>query len=395
MDISNSTKKEQSTFGIILWIVLISYFLILLNNSLVFASTVQIRRELGMNGVMLSWVSNAYALTFGGFLSLGARLGDIFGRRLALLSGLAIFGLASLLVALSPSAGILIAMRALQGIGGALLAPSTLALLMDTYEGQQRTRAITYYGATAGIGSSLGLIIGGIISSYSSWRLGFLLDADVALVLYAMSVKNVAAGKGQKDQAIDWWGTVTSVIGFSGLVYSINATAYRAGAIIVTIVSLAAFIMIESKTANPLMPLEIFKDNQRSSALVARFFMLGASMAYFFMMPQALQNVFGMSALQAAIAFLPLTVVQFIISLFVARLTFRFSNTAVLIAGAVIDAAGLAMGAVIGIEEGYLLGVALPMVFIGLGQGLIMSPLTVAGVAGTRGDIAGAASGAV
>ncbi|WP_201336087.1 MFS transporter, partial [Lactobacillus nasalidis] len=385
MDISNSTKKEQSTFGIILWIVLISYFLILLNNSLVFASTVQIRRELGMNGVMLSWVSNAYALTFGGFLSLGARLGDIFGRRLALLSGLAIFGLASLLVALSPSAGILIAMRALQGIGGALLAPSTLALLMDTYEGQQRTRAITYYGATAGIGSSLGLIIGGIISSYSSWRLGFLLDADVALVLYAMSVKNVAAGKGQKDQAIDWWGTVTSVIGFSGLVYSINATAYRAGAIIVTIVSLAAFIMIESKTANPLMPLEIFKDNQRSSALVARFFMLGASMAYFFMMPQALQNVFGMSALQAAIAFLPLTVVQFIISLFVARLTFRFSNTAVLIAGAVIDAAGLAMGAVIGIEEGYLLGVALPMVFIGLGQGLIMSPLTVAGVAGTRG----------
>lgn len=395
MDISKSNSRNTS-FGIILWIVLISYFLILLNNSLVFASTVQISKDLNMNSVMLSWVSNAYALTFGGFLSLSARLGDIFGRRKALLSGLAIFGIASLLVAFSPNQVILIAMRALQGIGGALLAPSTLALLMDTYDGQMRTQAITYYGATAGIGSSLGLIIGGIISSYSTWRLGFLLDAVVALILFIISFKSVHSEvDSDQTKKIDWFGTITSVIGFSGLVYSINATSYRTTAIIITIVFLALFVIIEGKTSYPLMPLEIFKDNQRASALIARFFMLGASMAYFFMMPQALQRVFGMTSLQAAIAFLPLTVVQFGISLLVSKLTERFSNTAVLIAGAVIDAAGLALGAIIGIQHGYIFGVALPMIFIGIGQGLIMSPLTVAGVANTRSDIAGAASGAV
>lgn len=170
---------------------------------------------------------------------------------------------------------------------------------------------------------------------------------------------------------------------------------YRGAAIIVTIVSLVSFVLIEARTTNPLMPLVIFKDNQRASALVSRFFMLGASMSYFFLMPQALQRVFGITPLLAAIAFLPLTVIQFGVSLLVARLTFRFSNAAVLIGGAVIDTFGLALGAIIGIQHCYWLGVALPMVFIGIGQGLIMSPLTVAGVADTSGDIAGAASGVV
>lgn len=158
----------------ILPIVLISYFLILLNNSLVFTSTVQISQELHMNSLMVSWVSNAYALTFGGFLAFSARLGDILDRRTVLLSGLVLFGIASLLVALSPDQTFLIAMRAVQGIGGALLAPATLALLMDNYTGKMLTRAIAYYGATAGIGASLGLIIGGLITSYSSWRNGFI-----------------------------------------------------------------------------------------------------------------------------------------------------------------------------------------------------------------------------
>lgn len=182
-------KKEK--FGIILPIVLVSYFLILLNNSLVFTSTVQISRDMHMDSIMIAWVSNAYALTFGGFLSLGARLGDILGRRKVLLAGLIIFSVASLLVGLSTSQAMLIGMRAFQGIGGALLAPATLALLMDYYKGKMLTRSIAYYGATAGIGSSLGLIIGGIIASYSSWRVGFFIDMIVSLILLAMSWKYV------------------------------------------------------------------------------------------------------------------------------------------------------------------------------------------------------------
>lgn len=388
--------ENKEKFGIILPIVLVSYFLILLNNSLIFTSTVQISRDMHMNSTMIAWVSNAYALTFGGLLALGARLGDIIGRRKVLLIGLAIFSIASLLVGLSISQGMLIGMRALQGLGGAFLAPATLALLMDYYQGKMLTKSIAYYGATAGIGTSLGLIIGGIIASYSSWRLGFLIDMIVSLILLVMSLKYVHPHNTlDQDSNIDWWGTVTSIIGFSGLIYSINGTAFKGLAIIITIVALISFVLIERKSSNPLMPLKIFKDNERSSALVSRFFMLGASMAYFFLMPQALQKVFGLTPLMAAVAFLPLTILQFVVSLYVAKLTFKFSNTKVLIAGAIVDTFGLVLGASLGIEKGYLVGVALPMIFIGIGQGLIMSPLTVAGVARIPDDIAGAASGVV
>ncbi|WP_283599037.1 hypothetical protein [Ligilactobacillus salivarius] len=134
---------------------------------------------------------------------------------------------------------------------------------------------------------------------------------------------------------IDWWGTITSVIGFSGLVYSLNGSSYRLVAFIVSIVTLIIFGYIESKVEHPLMPLVVFKDNQRISALILRFFMLGASMSYFFLMPQALQKVFGFSPLMASISFLPLTVIQFIVSLYIPRLTARFSNTSVLISGVV------------------------------------------------------------
>lgn len=392
----NTINTRRNSFGMILPIVLISYFLILLNNSIVFTSTVQIRQDLGMNALSIAWVSNAYALTFGGFLALAARLGDLSGRRRVLIAGLVIFWLASLLVGLAPNAGVLIAMRALQGIGGALLAPATLALLMDSYQGSQLTRAIAYYGATAGIGSSLGLIFGGIIASFSNWRNGFFADAVLTVILLVMTLIWVKPAKAVNQKVkLDWQGTITSVIGFSGLIYSLNGTLYRIPAVIITIIALSSFVLIERRAAVPLMPLVIFKDNQRASALIARFFMLGESMAYFFLMPQALQRVFGMSPLMAAVAFLPLTIVQFGLSLLVPRLTFKFSNTAVLIVGAVIDTLGLVLGWYLGIQHGYWLGVALPMLFIGAGQGLIMSPLTVAGVADTAGEIAGAASGAV
>lgn len=388
--------KSKERFGIVLPIVLISYFLILLNNSLIFTSTVQISRDMHMNSIMIAWVSNAYALTFGGFLALGARLGDIMGRRKVLLIGLIIFSVASLFVGIANSQAMLIGMRAIQGLGGAFLAPATLALLMDYYQGKMLTRSIAYYGATAGIGTSLGLIIGGVIASYSSWRVGFFIDMIVGLALLAMSVKYIHPHNTlDQNRNIDYWGTLTSIIGFSGLIYSINGTAFKNVAIIITVIALIMFILIERKAKNPLMPLTIFKDNERSSALVSRFFMLGASMSYFFLMPQALQKVFGLTPLMAAIAFLPLTLLQFFVSLGVAKLTFKFSNTKVLIAGAVVDTFGLVLGASLGIEKGYLIGVALPMIFIGIGQGLIMSPLTVAGVARIPDDIAGAASGVV
>lgn len=188
---------NKSKFGMVLPIILISYFMILLDNSIVFTSTVKIAADLHMDAQSLAWVTNAYALSFGGLLMIGGRAGDIYGRRRVFIAGLLIFTLGSLLVGMSQSGAMIIAMRALQGVGSAILAPTTLALLMDSYQGATRTRAIAYYGATAGIGASFGLVIGGLIASYFSWRDGFLLNVPVGLIMLALTLKFVPAKAGQ------------------------------------------------------------------------------------------------------------------------------------------------------------------------------------------------------
>ena len=150
--------------------------MIILNDSIIFTGSVKIAQEFSLNQNQLSWVTNAYALTFGGFLLFGGRAGDTFGRKAVFNIGLIIFGIGSLLVSLSPTATFMIASRAFQGIGAAILAPTSLALLMDSYTGYTRTRAIAYYGATAGIGASAGLILGGLCASLWTWRIGFVIN---------------------------------------------------------------------------------------------------------------------------------------------------------------------------------------------------------------------------
>ncbi|MFD1484045.1 MFS transporter [Lacticaseibacillus baoqingensis] len=385
---------QKQKFGLVLPIILISYLMILLDNSIVFTSTVKIAQDLQMDAQSLAWVTNAYALTFGGLLMLGGRAGDMIGRRKVFISGLTLFTIGSLLVGLAQNGALIIAMRALQGVGSAILAPTTLALLMDNYTGNMRTRAIAYYGATAGIGASFGLVIGGLIASYFSWRVGFLLNVPVGLVLLVLTLKVVPQTKGQGGR-LDWVGAVTSVIGFAGLIYSINGAYARVAAGVVAVVFLALFGLAESRIAHPLMPLRLFADNERSSAYIARFFYLGAMISYFFLVPQAMQNVYGYTPLLAALGFLPETIPQFISATVLARLNNRFTNNQLLVTGVVITLAGLIMGALIGIQGGYFWALAMPMVIIGIGQGLSLSPLTVAGVAHTDPVIAGAASGVV
>ncbi|WP_125570537.1 MFS transporter [Lacticaseibacillus songhuajiangensis] len=385
---------NKSKFGMVLPIILISYFMILLDNSIVFTSTVKIAADLHMDAQSLAWVTNAYALSFGGLLMIGGRAGDIYGRRRVFIAGLLIFTLGSLLVGMSQSGAMIIAMRALQGVGSAILAPTTLALLMDSYQGATRTRAIAYYGATAGIGASFGLVIGGLIASYFSWRDGFLLNVPVGLIMLALTLKFVPAKAGQGGR-LDWLGAISSAIGFAGLIYSINGTAYQLLAAVVALVALVTFIWAEHRAAAPIMPLRLFADRQRSSAYLARFFYLGAMISYFFLVPQAMQNVYGYTPLLAALGFLPETIPQFLSATVLARLNDRFSNNQLMLSGVIITLVGLVMGAVVGIHGGFFWALAVPMVIIGIGQGLSLSPLTVAGVANTDPEIAGSASGVV
>ena len=385
---------NKQKFGMILPIILISYFMILLDNSIVFTSTVKIAADLSLSASELSWVTNAYALTFGGLLMIGGRSGDIFGRRNVFLIGLVIFSIGSLLVGLSTNGLMIIAMRALQGIGSAILAPTTLALLMDSYRDQMRTRAIVYYGATGGLGVSIGLVVGGLIASYASWRWGFLLNVPVGILMIVLTLKYIPASK-KVEGKLDWLGSILSVLGITALVYGINGASHPVPMVMTGILLLILFVWQEKVSKHPITPLKLFKDRERSSAYIARFFFLGAMISYFFLTPQAMQQVYHFTPLMAAVGFLPETLPQFVFATLVSRLNEKFTNTQILIAGTVITLAGLVFAAVVGIQAGYWWSVAIPMVIIGIGQGFTLSPLTVAGVANTDKEIAGSASGVV
>lgn len=385
---------NKQKFGMILPIILISYFMILLDNSIVFTSTVKIAADLSLSASELSWVTNSYALTFGGLLMIGGRSGDIFGRRNVFLIGLVIFSIGSLLVGLSTNGLMIIAMRALQGIGSAILAPTTLALLMDSYRDQMRTRAIVYYGATGGLGASIGLVVGGLIASYASWRWGFLLNVPVGILMIVLTLRYIPASK-KVEGKLDWLGSILSVLGITALVYGINGASHPVPMVMTGILLLILFVWQEKVSKHPITPLKLFKDRERSSAYIARFFFLGAMISYFFLTPQAMQQVYHFTPLMAAVGFLPETLPQFVFATLVSRLNEKFTNTQILIAGTVITLAGLVFAAVVGIQAGYWWSVAIPMVIIGIGQGFTLSSLTVAGVANTDKEIAGSASGVV
>ncbi|WP_317766461.1 MFS transporter [Pediococcus ethanolidurans] len=379
----------------VLPIILLSYFMILLDNSIIFTSTVKIAQDLNLNSQTLAWVSSAYTLTFGGFQLFGGRVGDVFGRKRVFLIGLILFSFGSLMVGLSTNAAMIISMRAFQGIGSAILAPTTLALLMDNYHGFMRNRAIAAYGATAGVGASFGLVIGGVITSEFSWRYGFFLNVPVGILMFILTIFFIHGNKSEKPGKLDFIGTFLSVIGLSALVYSINGTTHQLVALVVAIVALILFIYAEHLVSDPIMPLRLFADKQRSSAYIARFFFIGAAFAYFFVTPQALQNVYGFTPLLAGLAFLPATLPQFVGAMQVSRLSAKMGNARLIILSIVLVIVSVLITAVLGLDRGYWLAIAIPMILFGVGQGFGLSPLTVEGVANTDANIAGAASGVV
>jgi len=385
---------KQKRFDWILLVILMSYFMILLDNSIIFTGTVKISQDLNLNQATLSWVSSAYSLTFGGFLLLGGRAGDLFGRRRVFEIGLVIFGLGSLFVGLAVNAPMIIASRAFQGIGSAILAPTTLAILMDTYEGAERVKAIAYYGAMAGIGASVSLVIGGVFASLLTWRVGFFMNVPISIWMFYLAVKQLNKDNGQTGK-LDWLGTFSSLIGMSALVYSIIGDWAKLPAFLLAILFLGIFIYQEHRMGQPIMPLRLFTDRERIGAYIGRFLYLGAMMGFWFITPQLMQNQLGFSALMAGVAFFPLTIVNFIVALQVARLTAKWGNGGLLVIGIALTAIGMIWMSRFTPAVGYWWGIAAPMVIVGIGQGFSLSPFTAAGVAHTRGSDAGAASGVV
>ncbi|WP_046781563.1 MFS transporter [Lactococcus cremoris] len=382
--------ENKKTFGLVLFIILFSYFLILMDNSIIFTSTVKISQDLNMNESSLSWVSNAYTITFGGFLLLAGRLGDLMGRKIIFVSGLFIFGLSSLAVGLSTSTEMMIIARAVQGIGSAIIAPTSLALLMDSYQGNLRMKAISYYGATAGIGSSFGLILGGWLTSAISWRVGFLLNVPFSLLLIVLTLAKVQQNE-IKPSKIDFLGSLLSVIISVLFVYGITISNLLI--IVASLILILVFLLWEKRITYALIPLELFKNRTRTGSYIARFTFMMAMLTYWFILPQIMQKMYHFSPLESGFAFLPLTLVNFIAALFLPKLTKALGNSKVMILGQVILLTGMFLSFISQPEWGYFYAMAFQMMIIGLGQGWLLAPLTAAGVAGVSPELSGAASG--
>jgi EmrB/QacA subfamily drug resistance transporter len=376
--------------------------MIVLDISIVIAALPKLRDELGFSAAGLSWVQNAYTLALGGLLLLGARAGDILGRRRMFMTGLVVFSAASLAIGVAQSAAWLLAARAVQGAGSAILAPSTLALLTTHFpEGPQRTRAVGYYGAVAGIGSSIGLVLGGVLAGWLSWRVGFFINLPIGLALLLGARRTLDETPRHAGQ-FDVVGALSSTLGMSALIYGIVRSASTGWADAVTMATvaigvllLAGFVLNEAHARQPIMPLRLFASRERAGAYAARVLFLGAMVGFWFFATQFLQGVLGYSPFAAGVAFLPATLANFAAALAVPRLTRRVGNGRLLATGLTLALIGLAWLSNVGAGTPYLSGIALPMVLIGLGQGASLSPLTVAGIAGVAAEDAGAAAGVV
>jgi EmrB/QacA subfamily drug resistance transporter len=387
---------------LVLGVILATYLMIVLDASVVITALPSIGERLGFSSAGLSWVQSAYALTFGGLLLLGARMGDILGRRRTFVAGVALFTIASFLGGLAQTPAWLLAARALQGVGAAIAAPSTLALLTTSFrEGPERIRALAAYGAVAGGGGSVGLVLGGLLTDLISWRWGLWINVPVGAVLVWLAPR-VLAETEPRPGRFDLPGAAASTAGMTALVYGFVHAADAGWGDPVTIASftaaavlLAAFVAIERRAAQPVTPLRLFASRQRAGAYLARMLLVGGMFSMFFFLSQFLQGVHDFNPLEAGIAFLPMTVVMFSTVRFVPLLSARWGDTRLLVTGIAVALAGMAWLSRLDEATPYFPGIALPLVLLGLGMGAALAPLTAAGVAGVAADDAGAASGVV
>jgi EmrB/QacA subfamily drug resistance transporter len=383
-------------------LVLCAQLMVILDMTIVNVALPSIERGLHFSATGLSWVLDAYALTFGGLLLLGGRAGDILGRRRVFLTGIALFTLASLAAGLATSPAWLIGARALQGVGGAIASPAALALVVSAFpEGGSRNRAMALYAGIASGGASLGLVLGGAITQWESWRWAFFINVPVGIAVAACTPFFLAETP-RRTGHFDLAGALTSVIGMAALVYAFIQAAGAGwsdrtalAALALAVAGLAAFVLTETRAAQPVTPLRLFADGQRSASYAARLLLVGGMFGMFFFATQYLQLILGFSPVQAGLAFLPMTVLLFSVSRLAARLLGRFAPVPLAMAGMVPVIAGMAWLSRISPGTAYLSGVLGPMILFGAGVGLAFVPLTTVALAGVRPEDSGAASSMV
>jgi EmrB/QacA subfamily drug resistance transporter len=399
-DVISRKNRKWSALALIVT----AQFMVILDVAIVNVALPSIKTDLGFSETSLQWVISAYAILFGGALLLGGRLADILGRRRMFIAGLAVFSVSSLLSGLAWSAGSLIAFRAVQGLGGALLAPAALSLLMTRFaEGRERNLALGIYGAASGSGAAVGVLLGGVLTSYLSWSWIFFINvpvgvAAIAITPFLLPESRIDLG----HRHFDARGAVTITGGLMLLVYALTRATSDGWGSPTTLVLLgaagalvAAFVAIEARSPWPLLPLRIFRSRTLSVANAAMALVGMAAFSEFFVLTLYLQDVLHYSAMQSGVAFIAFAGTVVVTSNVAQLVVGRFGVRPTLAAGLLLSSVSVALLTGLPVHGHYFWNLFPAFVLGGAGMGLSFVPVTIASLTGVERSDAGVASGLV
>jgi EmrB/QacA subfamily drug resistance transporter len=395
----STSRASARASTIALAVIVTCQLMVVLDATVVNIALVPIQRSLHFSSAGLSWVIDAYSLAFGGLLLLGGRAGDVYGRRRMLMIGLAIFTAASLAGGLATTSAWLLATRAIQGVGAAMAAPSTLSLISATFdEGPARNKALGIFTAVSAGGGSLGLVLGGALTSWVSWRWVLFINVPIGIAIIALAPRFVPEPP-RNGGRLDMAGAALVTSGLASVIYAFIRLAERASSS-VTIVSFAAgvvlltaFVLVERKRRQPLMPMHLLTDRLRGPAYLNILLVPAVMYGVFFFISQFLEADLHFSAIRAGFGFLPLTALIFASSRLTPRLVARIGVRPILLFGLTTVTVAAAWISQASVAEGYWAGLFGPLVLFGLGAGCCFLPLSITILAGVPRDDAGAASG--
>jgi EmrB/QacA subfamily drug resistance transporter/deazaflavin-dependent oxidoreductase (nitroreductase family) len=397
--ISIAQKPAPRNLNFALVVIALAQLMVVLDVAIVNVALPSIQRELHFAATDLEWVVNAYAIAFGGLLLLGGRTGDLFGRRRMFIVGALVFTAGSMAGGLATSPTFLIAARAAQGVGAAILAPTALALLAVMFpQGAQRNRALGVYSAVSAGGGGIGLLMGGIITNYLSWRWIMFVNVPIGLLLAFAAPRALIRGEG-KPGRLDLPGAVTVTAGVSLLVYSLARVATHdwsdeltRATLGVAVALLVAFVILESRGRHPLMPLRIFANRDRSGAYGLSLAIGAALSGMLFLLTLFLQDVLGFSPLQAGFAFLPTAAGVVLGAAMTSRLIGRLGPRLPMTIGALLAAIGMFWLAAITVNANYFTDVLGPLAVLSIGLGMAFVSTSVTAISGVQPHESGLAS---
>ena len=400
-DAANLTERQKWTA---LALLATTQFVIILDAAIVNVAIPSIGKDLDFATENLAWIPNAYALTFGGFLLLGGRMADLLGRRRLFMYGLGVFGVSSLMGGFSGSEEQLIVWRAAQGLGAAMLAPSALSMVTNMFsEGAERNKALGVWGAVSGSGGAAGVLLGGVLTKYAGWEWVLWVNVPIVIVAAFLAPRLLVESKVEAEvRHFDAVGAVTVTAGLSLLVFALVDTV-RAGwgstqtlsLLAISLVLIAAFIVMEQRSIAPLVPFRIFRLRTLTGANVISVLMGAALFSMFFFLSRYMQEVLGYDALKAGLSYLPLALVIIASAGGASVLVTKLGFKPVLIAGLVLVTIGLLWFTQLPVDGVYLSDILAPMVIAAAGLGFAFVPVTIAAVSGISQDDSGLASGLI